>query len=55
MLILGNEPVRGKGPFVDYVKMREIAKSALSQLGENISPDATVGTLSVAQTISTLT
>jgi ribose transport system ATP-binding protein len=46
---LGSEPTRGSSPLIDFPKMRERARNALSQLGEEISPDAIVSSLSVAQ------
>jgi ribose transport system ATP-binding protein len=46
---LGSEPTRGSSPLIDFPKMRERARQALAQLGEDIAPDAVVSTLSVAQ------
>lgn len=48
-ILLGNEPTKGKSPFVDYKRMHEIAQSALAQLGEEIPATAVVSSLSVAQ------
>ena len=48
-ILLGNEPTKGKSPFVDYKKMNEIARVSLAQLGEEIPTTAVVSSLSVAQ------
>jgi ribose transport system ATP-binding protein len=48
-ILLGNEPTKGKSPFVDYKKMHEIARVALAQLGEKIPPETIVSSLSVAK------
>src|ERR1041385_1426664 len=48
-ILLGNEPGKGKSPFLDFKKMHEIARSALAQLGEEIPTTVPVGSLSVAQ------
>ena len=48
-ILLGNEPTKGKSPFVDYKKMNEIARASLAQLGEDISPTAIISSLSVAK------
>ncbi len=47
-ILLGNEPRKGKSPFVDFHKMHEIAQTALAQLGENIDTRALISSLSVA-------
>ncbi len=47
-ILLGNEPTKGKSPFIDFGRLHEIARSVLSQLGEKIPTTATVSTLSVA-------
>ncbi len=48
-ILLGNEPVRGKSPFIDFPSMNKRAETILSQLGEDFSATASVNTLSVAQ------
>jgi len=48
-ILLGNEPTKGKSPFVDYKKMNEVARASLAQLGEDISPTAIISSLSVAK------
>jgi ribose transport system ATP-binding protein len=48
-ILLGNEPTKGKSPFVDYKKMNEIARASLAQLGEELSPTAIISSLSVAK------
>ncbi len=48
-ILLGNEPTKGKTPFIDYQKMHNVARSILTQLGEEIQTDIAVGKLSVAQ------
>jgi ribose transport system ATP-binding protein len=48
-ILLGNEPLKGSTPFIDYPKMHEIARAALAQLGEEIPTSAVVSSLSVAQ------
>jgi ribose transport system ATP-binding protein len=46
-IFLGNEPLR-QG-FIDFSRMREMAQSALQQLGDTIVPSSPVKSLSVAQ------
>jgi len=48
-ILLGNEPTKGKTPFVDFKRMNEIARASLAQLGEEISTTAVVSSLSIAQ------
>src|ERR1051326_6587938 len=48
-IYLGNEPTKGKTPFIDFPLMREAARGVLAQLGEEIPPMAVVSGLSVAQ------
>ena len=48
-ILLGNEPRKGSGPFVDFKNMHETARSVLQQLGEEIPTSELVGSLSVAQ------
>ena len=48
-ILLGNEPTKGSTPFIDYKTMNEIARAALSQLGEDIAVTMPVRELSVAQ------
>jgi len=48
-ILLGNEPTKGNTLFIDYKKMNDIARSALAQLGEDISVTSPVRELSVAQ------
>jgi ribose transport system ATP-binding protein len=48
-IYLGNEPRSGALPFIDAERMRSGAAEVLSMLGESISPDAPVRTLSIAQ------
>jgi ribose transport system ATP-binding protein len=48
-IVLGSEPTKGKTPFVNSYVMNDIARKALSQLGENIPTDKPVHALSVAQ------
>jgi ribose transport system ATP-binding protein len=48
-ILLGNEPTKGNTPFINYKEMNEIARAALSQLGEDIAVTAPVRELSVAQ------
>jgi len=46
---LGNEPTIGFLPFIDRQKVREVAVTALEQLGEEIDPAAPVSRLSVGE------
>ncbi len=48
-ILLGNEPVRGKSPFIDFATMNKRAETILAQLGEDFSVAVPVSTLSVAQ------
>ena len=48
-VLLGNEPTRGKSPFLDRPMMHNKTRSVLMQLGESIDTTALVGSLSVAQ------
>jgi len=48
-ILLGNEPTKGKTPFIDYQKMHTVAQSIIAQLGEEIPTDIAVGKLSVAK------
>jgi ribose transport system ATP-binding protein len=48
-ILLGNEPKKAGTPFIDFNTMREKAKTALSLLGEDLDPGATVSSLSVAK------
>lgn len=48
-IVLGHEPTKGKSPFIDYRKLHEIARVAMSQLGEEIVTAALISALSVAQ------
>ncbi len=48
-ILLGNEPVRGKSPFIDFSLMHGTARSVLQQLGEEIDTAALISSLSIAQ------
>jgi len=48
-ILLGREPTKGGSPFIDFGKMHEIAREALSLLGEELSTASLVRELSVAQ------
>ena len=48
-ILLGNEPRKGKGPFIDYRAMHEIARKILARLGEQLDVTAAVSTISVAK------
>lgn len=48
-ILLGNEPVRGKSPFVDVPAMHQRASALLAQLGETLPLDRPVRSLSIAQ------
>jgi ribose transport system ATP-binding protein len=48
-ILLGNEPKKAGTPFIDFKTMQEKAKAALSLLGEDLDPAATVNSLSVAK------
>ncbi len=47
-IFLGYEPLKGSFRFIDDDKMRELARAAIAQLGEEISPALPVCELSVA-------
>jgi ribose transport system ATP-binding protein len=47
-ILLGSEPTKGKSFFIDFARMHEIARSAISQLGEEIDTSTLVSSLSVA-------
>ncbi len=48
-ILLGNEPVRKRLPFIDFEKMHARARAALAQLGEEIDTRAPVSALPIAQ------
>jgi ribose transport system ATP-binding protein len=48
-ILLGNEPRRGKTPFIDYNQMHGAAREAVALLGENIDTHALIASLSIAQ------
>ena len=48
-ILLGNEPVKGKSPFIDFAEMHKTAQQVLRQLGEEIETGAIVSSLSIAQ------
>lgn len=48
-IFLGNEPTRGKTPFVDFKAMHQAAREVLAQLGEILPVTEPVSSLSVAQ------
>jgi ribose transport system ATP-binding protein len=48
-ILLGHEPCRGKTPFVDRKRMRELSQEVLTELGEPIDVDLPVSSLSVAR------
>jgi ribose transport system ATP-binding protein len=47
-ILLGHEPRRGRMPFVDRKRMRQVSAQVLAQLGEPIDVNAPVESLSVA-------
>ncbi len=48
-ILLGNEPTRGRSPFVNHKEMHEDAQEILAQLGEEIPTTAKISSLSMAQ------
>lgn len=48
-ILLGNEPTRGRSPFVNYKEMHEDAQEILAQLGEEIPTTARISSLSMAR------
>lgn len=48
-ILLGNEPTRGRFPFVNHKEMYKDAQGILAQLGEEIPTSAKVNSLSMAQ------
>jgi ribose transport system ATP-binding protein len=48
-ILLGHEPLRGKTPFVDRKRMRELSREVLTELGEPINVNLPVSSLSVAR------
>jgi ribose transport system ATP-binding protein len=48
-IFLGHEPRRGRAPFVDRKRMRELSKQVLAQLDEPIDVDVPVESLTTAQ------
>jgi ribose transport system ATP-binding protein len=48
-ILLGHEPCRGKSPFVDRKRMREVSREVLAELGEPIDVDLPVSSLSVGR------
>lgn len=48
-ILLGNEPVRKRLPFIDFEQMHASARAALAQLGEEIDTRSPVSTLPIAQ------
>jgi ribose transport system ATP-binding protein len=47
-ILLGHEPRRGRTPFVDRRRMRQMSQQVLAQLGEPIDVDSPVESLNVA-------
>ncbi len=48
-ILLGNEPVKGSGPFIDFRAMHETAAKLLAQLGEECDVAECVRNISVAK------
>jgi ribose transport system ATP-binding protein len=48
-ILLGNEPMKGGLPFIDFERMHITARDALAQLGEEIDTRAPVASLPIAQ------